>query len=202
VAELVDWNAKSTDSYTAIGLALMPNQVIHIHDCVDAPLTWNALGHTYLRNSTANQISLKHHLYGTRHDQKDSIHLYIKNITTLASQLHAMGVTRGEDITSQTSSYSIYQPPMTWHGQVTVSDVLVALIEYESHNKSDSNTNVSNSAHAARSSTCVKGKIMKDLNGMICHCCQKLGYYVHDCTAITPIQSEDVKFTGYETTEW
>jgi gag-polypeptide of LTR copia-type/Zinc knuckle len=199
--ELADWNAKSTDGYTAIGLALMPDQAIHIHDCVDAPLAWNALEHVYLRNSAANQISLKHHLYSTRHDLKDSIHSYINNITTLTSQLHAMGMTMGEeDITDvlifnlPTAYNSVATTLMTQHGRLTVSDVSAALIKYESCNKSDSDSNVSDSAHITQSSSCVKGKPTKDLNGVTCHHCQKLGHYAHDCTAAAPIQSEEANF--------
>jgi hypothetical protein len=40
---LKDWNAKSADGYTVIGLTLNPDQTIHIHNCPDAPSAWSAL---------------------------------------------------------------------------------------------------------------------------------------------------------------
>ena len=103
-ARLADWTAKSGDGYTAIGLALMPDQVIHIRDCADAPSAWSALERAYLRNSAANRISLKRRLYGTRHDPKDSIRMAPVWPATAVRKRATMHVTALQYITSPSTS--------------------------------------------------------------------------------------------------
>ena len=210
---LVDWTAKSMEGYMAIGLALKPDQVIHIRNCTDAPSAWSALERIYLRNSSANQISLKRCLYGTQHDLKDSIHIYINNITNLASQLHAMGVNIGDEDIMDVLIFnlpSLYDPVatalMTHHSKLMVSNISAALIEYKSCNKSEANPDGNLSVHFTKLGICGKGKFSKDLNsvnnGVTCHCCWKMGHYAHDCTAPAPIQSEETNFVGHGTFEW
>jgi gag-polypeptide of LTR copia-type len=97
---LKDWDAKSVDCYTAIGLMLNLDQTIHIHNCPDALSAWSALKQLYSQNLAANQISIKQQMQNTQLVPGDTVGDYLNTITTYANQLQSMGITvSDQDIT-------------------------------------------------------------------------------------------------------
>jgi hypothetical protein len=200
--ELKEWEELAEDGLTAIGLTIEQSQKQYIRDCEDGPAAWKKLAEIYEKNSTATRISLKRKFYSYHHDTERPISDYINDITTLASQLKAIGVTlKDEDITdvliySLAPEYSAIATVLMAqsNASTTVADITSALIEEEARRKElEGPEIITETGLAAKHSTVECGNCHKRGHTIekcwakggkgkkVCHQCKKEGHLSWEC---------------------
>lgn len=142
--ELEEWEAAAEDGFSAIGLTIEQSQKPYIRDCTDGPSAWKALKDIYEKNSTSNRISLKRRFYSYHHDTTQPITDYINDITSLATQLRAIGLKlEDQEITdvliySLSPEYGTIATALMTRSDaefLTVAEISAALMEEEARRK-------------------------------------------------------------------
>ena len=133
-----DWEKKSQDLLTCIGLSVAPNQYSYIRECTNGPSAWKALANVYEKDSCGTRISLKWKFYGFQHDITHLIMEYILGITDLAACLKAIKVNL---IDTDITDVLIFNLNESWEniatslaaatGELKVADVTSALMDEE-----------------------------------------------------------------------
>lgn len=142
--ELEEWEAAAEDGFSAIGLTIEQSQKPYIRDCTDGPSAWKALKDIYEKNSASNRISLKRRFYSYHHDTTLPITDYINDITSLATQLRAIGLKlEDQEITdvliySLSPKYGTIATALMTRSDadfLTVAEISAALMEEEARRK-------------------------------------------------------------------
>lgn len=200
-----DWDGKSEEALTAIGLTVDSSQTAHIRDCTTGPEAWSTLTALYERSGRANRIMLKRQFFGYVHDTSKPMVDYISGITTLASKLKAIGVTLSEEdvtdvlIFSLASSYThVATSLMSSTADLTTSGISSTLIEAEEQTKKDPNTAITLRAHVSNSGNVHRTyhqKVReerekpKEKEQKGCYRCGEPGHIARYCTAPAPIET-------------
>lgn len=87
-----DWERKSDEALTIIGLSVDPSQYEYIRDSETAHDAWKALQAKYEKASRASRINLKRQLYNFKHDPAKPVQVYIDGIKSLVRRLRAISV--------------------------------------------------------------------------------------------------------------
>lgn len=181
--ELAEWEAKAEDGLSLIALSVATSQKQYIRDATDGPAAWAALKAIYEKNSTSTRVSLKRRFFAYRHNIKHPISDYITDITSLASQLKAIGVALvDQDITdvliyALAPEYSDVATALMTRSdadKLKVSDVSAALTEAEARRKE---SEPDEEEEEATSFVARAGKVPT------CSNCRKTGHQESSCWA-------------------
>lgn len=181
--ELEEWESLAEDGLSAIGLTIEQSQKQYIRDAKDGAEAWSALADIYEKNSTSTRISLKRRFYGYRHSVEKPITQYIHDITSLASQLRAIGIPLADQEITDVMIYalapeysSIATALMTRPGDkdkdgkdigISIADVSSALLEEEARRTEAAESEGDDRALMARQP--------------VCRNCQRSGHTKENC---------------------
>lgn len=183
--EVEEWESLAEDGLSAIGLTIAQSQKQYIRDAKDGVEAWKALAEIYEKNSTSTRISLKRRFYGYRHSAEKPITDYINDITSLASQLRAIGIPLADQEITDVMIYAlapeystIATALMTRPGEkdkdgkdigISIADVSSALLEEESRRIEAAAAEGDNTALMARD------------RQPVCRNCQRSGHTKENC---------------------
>ena len=117
-----EWTNKDADALTIISLSLDPTQYTYVRDARNGWAAWHALSTLYEKPSRANRIHLKRAFYGYIKSPSTEIQEYIDGITTLATQLRAIGVDLDDDDIIDVLLYNLDESWSNVSGSIIASD--------------------------------------------------------------------------------
>lgn len=188
--EVAAWETKAEDGLTVIGLCVDQSQKQYIRDAKDGVEAWTALKNIYEKNTTSMRVSLKRRFFAYRHNIKRPISEYITDITSLASQLRAIGVTLVDQDVTDVLIYALapeYSDVATAlmtrsdANSLKISDVSAALMEAEArrHDANPEDPEDSDFVPDSRS----MAMLARDGKKKTCTNCKRDGHTKADCWA-------------------
>lgn len=152
-----DWDTKSNDALTMVGLSVAKSELVHIRGCTTAPEMWKALADVYAKSSRANRIALRQQLNSAVLGSDDTIQDYVSRISDIATRLRAVGVELSNE---DEVDVLIMNLPESWGhvasslmirpGELKVQEVVGVLLEEEVRRKHSELQAVASSALVAR----------------------------------------------------
>jgi hypothetical protein len=140
--EIAEWEQKSNDALTMIGLSVAKSELVHIWGCKTAHKMWRSLEGVYAKNSQANCIALWQQLNTITLGAEDTVQAYISQVSDTAACLHSVGVDFWEE---DEVDVLIMNLPETWGhvassllirlGTLKVQEVVGVLLEEETQQR-------------------------------------------------------------------
>jgi hypothetical protein len=182
--EIKDYDARSEEALTIIGLTVHPSQYSIIRDCKDGPSAWKALAETYEKPSRANRLALKRQLYTyTQDEESQTVQIYIRTILDLVDKLRNIGVKMDDDdvvdvllMNAHLRFHSVVTSLST-NEHLTSKQVAGALLDEESRQNNGALISGDPNVAMFGQQRTVKGRIRK----RTCYHCGKEGHMSWEC---------------------
>jgi hypothetical protein len=206
--DLVEWEARTANGLTAIGLTVESSQYVHIRDCSDGATAWAALQGVYAKRSRANRVALKKLLYNYKHDITLPIQSYISGILSLASSLQSIGVKLDDDdvvdvlVFNLADLWGSVADSLLARDELTIEDAKGILQGAEGRRGGASaSVDSPNSAYMAQANGSRGGRRNGDSGGVqsskpVCWRCDREGHKVADCPD-RPGRKQRVEHAGF-----
>jgi hypothetical protein len=206
--EIAEWERKSNDALTMIGLSVAKSELVHIRGCKTAHEMWRSLEGVYAKNSQANRIALRQQLNTITLGAEDTVQAYVSRVSDTAAHMRSVGV----DFSAEDEvDVLIMNLPETWGhvassllirpGALKVQDVVGVLLEEETRRRHADAQAITSSALVARTGAGGRRGALGGGNGgsgsgsegRKCYRCGQRGHIAAKCLAPQPtVLTEDV----------
>jgi hypothetical protein len=95
--EIAEWEWKSIDALTMIGLLVAKSELVHIRGCKTAHEMWRSLEGVYTKNSWANCIALRQQLNAITLGAEDTVQAYVSQVSDTTARMRSVGVNFSEE---------------------------------------------------------------------------------------------------------